>query len=70
MTSIRCAKVIIYQEKSAISLPDYLLADEINENRFRNLLEWKSILVYAVAVPAGLRPRLSRRPYRGAFRYR
>lgn len=46
MSFVYPAKVIIYQDNSDVSGFDYLSLHKINENRFRNSLELKPILVY------------------------
>lgn len=46
MSFVYPAKVIIYQDNSDVSGFDYLSLHKINENRFRNSLELKLILVY------------------------
>ncbi len=46
MSFIRSAKVIIYQDNSAIYSFDYSCASKINENQIQNKLVLNLILVY------------------------
>ena len=48
MSFIRRAKVIIYQDNSAIYSFDYSYASKINENQIQNKLVLNLILVYCI----------------------